>query len=237
MAAPVRKMPRRVSPELGLREQNKLETRQRIRRATSELISKNGYDDTTLRQIAKRAHVGLGTLFNYVSDKRDLVFLICAEDLANVLDAALEAVEALPPDQTLVDQVVEIFRWHYEYFSQDPAISRLALKELGWFTEGKQAEDFLRTARRLMAGIEALVRKAQKDGKVEPTEDPSMIAHLIFFVAFGSTRWWITGHFPDPNTGLAELRRSLELQFNGFRPGSRADQPGHTHSFSRTPRI
>jgi AcrR family transcriptional regulator len=213
----VRTITRKVSPELGLREQNKIEKRDRIRRATRELFSKNGYDDTTLRQIAKRAHVGLGTLFNYVHDKGDLIFLICSEDLANVLDEALASVKTMPPDQALVDTIVEIFRPHYEYFSKDPAISRLAIKELGWFTEGKQAEYFYKTARRLMAAIEDLVRKAQEHGQISSKEDAATIAHLIFLVSFGAIRWWILGHFPEPSTGLTELRRMLEVQFNGFR--------------------
>mgnify|MGYP000601076020 CR=1 FL=1 len=34
----------------------------------------------TTRAIAGRAHVGLGTLFNYADDKRDLVFLIFNEE-------------------------------------------------------------------------------------------------------------------------------------------------------------
>src|ERR1700721_3809166 len=77
--------------EIGLREQNKLEKSQRIRIAARELFSKHGYDSATLRQIAKRAHVGLGTVFNYAQDKRDLVFLIFNEELAAVTDRALKA--------------------------------------------------------------------------------------------------------------------------------------------------
>src|SRR4051794_18799773 len=49
-----------TSAKLGLREQNKLDKRQRIRAAARELFSKHGYEAATLRQIAKRAHVGLG---------------------------------------------------------------------------------------------------------------------------------------------------------------------------------
>src|ERR1700730_18603578 len=94
---------------LGLREQNKVEKRQRIRAAARELFSKHGYEVATLRQIAKRAHVGLGTLFNYVQDKRDLVFLIFNEELAAVTDEALSAAQA---HNSLVDQLIDIYRPH-----------------------------------------------------------------------------------------------------------------------------
>jgi AcrR family transcriptional regulator len=227
VAAPVRRMPRRVSPEVGLRELNKIEKRQSIRQAARELFSKYGYEETTLRQIAQRAHVGLGTLFNYAQDKRDLVFLICNEELAQVLDEALESVEALPPDRTLVDRIIELYRRHYEYFSKDVAISRLALKEFGFIAGGKQAEAFYTTAWRLMHTVEALVRKAQKEGEIEPSEDAATVGHLIFLVVSGAIRWWITGRFPEPNAGLAELRGLLELQFHGFRHGSNSNSPDH----------
>jgi len=54
VASPVAKVVRRISPEIGLREQNKLEKRQRIRQAARELFLKYGYEDTTLREIANR---------------------------------------------------------------------------------------------------------------------------------------------------------------------------------------
>jgi len=107
-----------VSPrELGLRERNKFQKRQRIRAAARELFSKRGYDAATLRQIAHRAHVGLGTLFNYAQDKRDLVFLIFNEELSAVTDAALKMPE---PRQPLLDQLLAISKCHYDYFAKDP---------------------------------------------------------------------------------------------------------------------
>src|SRR3984893_19436051 len=90
-----------VPNQLGLREQNKVEKSERIRVAARELFSKHGYESATLRQIAKRAHVGLGTVFNYAQDKRDLVFLIFNEELAAVTDRALKAGQS---HHSLLDQ-------------------------------------------------------------------------------------------------------------------------------------
>ena len=65
----------------GLRERNKIEKLQRITAAARDLFIEKGFDETTTREIAQRAHVGLGTLFLYATDKRDLLFLICTEEL------------------------------------------------------------------------------------------------------------------------------------------------------------
>lgn len=175
------------------------------------MFSKYGFDETTLRRIAQRAHVGLGTVFNYVQDKHDLIFLICNEDLARAIDEGSQVLEALPPDRSLVDRLVELFRPLYEYYCQDVTISRLALKEFCFVTGGKQAETFFAVTWRLKSVIETSVRKAQRDGEVDVVEDASTVTHLIFHVFSGAVRSWIMGRFPEPNAGLFELRQLLEL--------------------------
>jgi AcrR family transcriptional regulator len=204
-----------VPLELGLREQNKLEKRQRIRAAACELFSKHGYDSATLRQIARRAHVGLGTLFNYAQDKRDLVFLIFNEELAAVTDEALTAAES---HHSLVDQLMDIYKPHYEYFSKNPALSRILLKELTFYSEGKQAAAFQEIRARLISGIEKAVRTAQREQRILSKEKAAIVARQIFFISSGAIRWWIARLSPDPHKGLAELRRMLELQLHGLRP-------------------
>jgi AcrR family transcriptional regulator len=201
--------------ELGLREQNKLEKRQRIRAAARELFSKHGYDSATLRQIARRAHVGLGTLFNYAQDKRDLVFLVFNEELASVTDEALRAAGA---HHSLIDQLMDIYKPHYEYFSKAPALSRILLKELTFYSEGKQAATFQGIRARLIAGIEKAVLAAQRERRIRSKEEAAIVARQIFFISSGAIRWWIASLRPEPRRGLAELRRLLELQLLGLHP-------------------
>jgi AcrR family transcriptional regulator len=202
----------------GLREQNKVEKSQRIRAAARELFSKHGYDSATLRQIAKRAHVGLGTVFNYAQDKRDLVFLIFNEELAAVTDLALRVTHS---HRSLLDQLVGIYKPHYEYFSRNPALSRILLKELTFYSEGKQARTFQEIRERLISGIENAVHMAQQDGQIRTEANARLIARQIFFVSSGAIRWWIASLRPDPHEGLTELRRLLELQINGLNPHPR----------------
>jgi AcrR family transcriptional regulator len=206
---------RALPNEIGLRQQNKLEKSQRIRIAARELFSKHGYDNATLRQIAKRAHVGLGTVFNYAQDKRDLVFLIFNEELAEVTDEALKAGQA---HHSLLEQLIGIYTPHYEYFSRSPALSRILLKELTFYSEGKQAATFQEIRERLITGIEKLIQSAQREKRIGCEEDPRVVARQLFFVSSGAIRWWIASLRPDPHEGLAELRRLLKLQINGLDP-------------------
>src|ERR1700693_4670214 len=152
-----------ASNELGLRGQNEVEKSQRIRIAARELFSKHGYESATLRQIAKRAHVGLGTVFNYAQDKRDLVFLIFNEELAAVTDRALKAGQS---HHSLLDQFTGIYKPHYEYFSKNPALSRILLKELTFYSEGKQAATFQEIRESLISGIAKLIQTARQENRI-----------------------------------------------------------------------
>ncbi|MFF2327843.1 MULTISPECIES: TetR/AcrR family transcriptional regulator [unclassified Streptomyces] len=71
-------------PGMGLRERKKFRTRIAIRRATCRLISAQGYDATTIEQIAEAADVSPSTVFRYFAAKEDIV-------LTDVYDPAMEA--------------------------------------------------------------------------------------------------------------------------------------------------
>jgi AcrR family transcriptional regulator len=197
----------------GLRERKKQDKRQRIRAAARELFARQGYDDTTLRQIAQRAHVALGTLFSYAEDKRDLVFLVFNDELGPLTDAALAAPR---PGAPLVEQLLAIFEAHYRHFARHLVISRLALQQLTFYSTGKQAEDFLAIRARLIAGIEQRVAEAQRAGQLRRRPDARLIARHIFFLYSAAIRWWIAGRAPRAAQGLAELRQLLQLQIEGL---------------------
>jgi AcrR family transcriptional regulator len=199
---------------LGRREQKKLETRDRIRTAAADLFTRHGYGAATMREIAQRAHVGLGTLFNYAEDKRDLVFLIFNEELNAVTDVALAAPR---PGRPLVDQLIAVFRVHYRWLAAKPALARILLQELTFYSSGKQAATFLGIRKRLIDGIEALVLAAQRARQIGARENAAVIARLIFFVYSASLRWWIAAPRPNPEKGVADLRRLLKLLFEGLR--------------------
>ncbi|MFE3825016.1 TetR/AcrR family transcriptional regulator [Streptomyces sp. NPDC059092] len=59
--------------QLPLRERKKLRTRVTIRRATYRLITEQGYEATTVEQIAEASEVSPSTVFRYFPTKEDIV--------------------------------------------------------------------------------------------------------------------------------------------------------------------
>jgi hypothetical protein len=99
-------------------------------------------------------------------------------------------------------------------------LSRILLKNMTFYSEGKQAAEFHRIRGRLLSGIEGVVRAAQGDGQIRPDKDAKMITRYIFLVFAGELRWWISDRKPDPRAGLANLKRLFELQISGLRPAT-----------------
>src|SRR6516164_8038263 len=115
---------------LGQRERNKLDKLRRIKEAARELFVAKGFDDTTTREIALRAGVGIGTIFVYAENKRDLLFLIVNEDLEKVEQTAESAVE---DSASVLENLLRVARLHYRLFAQQPTLSRLVLREMVFY--------------------------------------------------------------------------------------------------------
>jgi AcrR family transcriptional regulator len=199
----------------GLRERNKAAKLQKISRAARALFIRRGYDATTLRQIAAKADVGLGTLFSYATDKRDLLFLIINDDIEAM---NRHAFADAPGDGPLLERLVEIFRCFFEFFGQQPNLSRIVLKELTFYAAGPQAQRFQRGRAEVLARLADVVHAAQRAGHIGSGEDPGEIASTVFSIYAAEIRQWLGRAKPDLEQGLAALRRHFRLLIAGLEP-------------------
>ncbi|MFE4974032.1 TetR family transcriptional regulator [Kitasatospora sp. NPDC056651] len=87
---------------LSLRERKKLKTRQTIRREAYRMFTEQGYENTTVEQIAAAAEISPSTFFRYFATKEDLV-------LSDEYDPALiTALLARPSDEPFLTSCREV---------------------------------------------------------------------------------------------------------------------------------
>lgn len=212
-----------AAAQAGRRERNKADKLRRIKEAAWELFSARGFDRTTMREIARRADVALGTIFTYASDKRDLLFLVF-NDRQDELRREFFA--AIPEDVPLLDQLVALFTPFYAHFAEEPAFTRDLLRELTFYTEGVQAPRFQEGRLSIVARVRELVEDAVAGGSLATAEEPGLVAEMIFGLYQAELRRWLAGAAPAKAEGLARLRRVLALLIRGLGP---VDQEGEGH--------
>ncbi len=91
----------------GLRERKKAKTRLAIREHAMALFKDQGYDKTTVEQIAAAAEVSPSTFFRYFPSKEEVVL---QDDYDALLIAAFHAQQVgVPPLQALRNAISEVF--------------------------------------------------------------------------------------------------------------------------------
>ncbi|MET9557307.1 TetR family transcriptional regulator [Streptomyces sp. NPDC006645] len=111
-------------PRLGLRERKKLKTRVAIREATYRLIDEQGYEVTTVEQIAAAAEVSPSTVFRYFPTKEDIV-------LTDEFDPLMEAaIRARPADERPLESLRAVLRQAMEAVHADQSQELLQRSKL-----------------------------------------------------------------------------------------------------------
>ncbi|MEV5430042.1 TetR family transcriptional regulator [Streptomyces sp. NPDC052701] len=117
---PARTPPSADRPRLGLRERKKIRTRTAIRDATYALIGEQGYDATTIEQIAERAEVSPSTVLRYFPAKEDIVLTDEYDD------AILRELHGRPADEPWTDSLRYALRKAAaRATAEEPGITRL----------------------------------------------------------------------------------------------------------------
>ena len=98
---------------MGARQQQKLATRARVLTAARELFNEIGYEDATVRAIAQRASVSVGSVFTTFTSKSDILSQVMLERL----DGLYKELGQLAPHLrgSMADRCRSIFAVHYAF--------------------------------------------------------------------------------------------------------------------------
>lgn len=152
---------------LGLRERKKERTREKLVEVAADLFDRQGFQDTTIRQIADAAEVSPRTVSSYFPAKEELVF--CGHDA--IFDELEARLSGRPPGETTTDALRD---WLVELLEQGaPDIDRSrATREL---IEGDPA---LRTYERgLQERAERIVARAVAVDL--GVDDDDLVPHMV----------------------------------------------------------
>jgi AcrR family transcriptional regulator len=197
----------------GLRERNKREKRARILAAARQLFERQGFEATTARQICRRAQIGTGTLFLYVRDKRELLFLVFRDEARGRYRSGMAKAEA---QAALPDALLCLFGEFIDFYARNPSLSKLIVEELFYRPQepesmGALTEEFLACVAALLAAARA--RGELRDDAAAADQVSAFFAHYSFWV-----QAWLGSGVCTREQAEAGLRRAIELQIEGLAP-------------------
>ncbi len=127
------------------RQRQKENTQELILNTAYKLFAERGYDNTTMRTLAQKAGVGLGTIFKHFPDKPSLLVKAYQDDLGSII---IEAFKTIPKSE-IKSQLVHITKYIYSFYANNPEFSKTLIGE-SLFLKGeygrildKQLEAFL----------------------------------------------------------------------------------------------
>jgi AcrR family transcriptional regulator len=212
---------REIAPrEIGLRERGKSERQRRLKEAAKAVFSDVGYDAATTREIARRAHVSIGTLFVYAKDKRDLLFLVINDELNPVANMARRHG---PQDKPTLDRLCALARPWYGYFADNLTLGRYAFREMTFYEPssqdfGEQCARYRARMQRIESWHCEILKAGRERGELNFKGSPAPAGNLIYKVYLAEIRTWIHGSKqPDVAQGVRSLRTKFAIVLNGLR--------------------
>jgi AcrR family transcriptional regulator len=158
--------------------------------------------EASLDEIARRAGVGIGTLYRHFPTRDAIVEAVYRREVQQLADAAPRLIESMPPAEALRAWM----RVFIDYIAAKKVITP-ALKS----SVGGGSAAYADSSVRINEAIALLVGRARESGDIRPNADPAdLLRALIGFAYVNSAPDW-----------EASARRLIDLLIDGLR-----SQPG-----------
>lgn len=198
----------------GLRERRKNEKLDAIKRAARELFATHGFHETPMREIARVANVGFGTVAAYASDKAGLALLLFVDDLAHLPPPF---VGPIAPGRPMLDQLMDDFAVSFQFWAGNPPLSRIVLPMLNT-SDNPHAQRIMERRAHLRHGLIDWLDRAKQQQRLRADFCSEQAAELFFSLYIHSLHEWLSAELTDHTMGLDRLRYLLEMPVQRLTP-------------------
>jgi AcrR family transcriptional regulator len=203
----------------GLRQKQKERRGSDILDAATKLIEANGWENTSVEEVAARAEVGVATVYNYFGSKVDLLHAIINRYTDEQIEAGRQVIKNRPAD--VVDGMTSLFyayvdgiAYHFgkkliqKYFSMGVSLQ---------FSYGK---DVMPVKMRIIEQMSELVGRYRQQGQICLDASEEEVAMLCYSAVSMPLMLYVM--LPDMALDDAKkaMRRNLQLLFKGLSPHS-----------------
>lgn len=197
---------------MNRRERKKEETKSNIIHCALELFRAQGFPETSMEEIAEKADISKGTLYNYFENKESI---LCAYVQAVILDFGEEMETQLKEHQGIAAQLRLLLDFRHDFFSKNPELTAIYLSfRMQTLFNIPSTNPFNHPHR---SGLEKvilnMIAEAQKNGEVRG-DIPTLVLARNFQLI--TVNYFLSCQFIQEPAGLEQLREQLiEVLLNG----------------------
>lgn len=199
---------------MGVRDTQKAATREKVLSAARDLFHEIGYDETTIRAIADRAGVSVGSVFTTFSSKADVLSQVMADRVAPLHEELTRVLPYLRGSTT--DRLCSIFAIHYDFECRRV---KLFLAHIAASYNPSLEETTIPFGRN--APFQGMLRDTLTDGIARGDVDADTDLDLILQLLIAAYAWnysMAAQLNADAVALTARMDRQIELIMSGCRP-------------------
>ncbi len=203
---------------MSIREAKKKKTKQAILETAISLFSANGYENTSIEQIAKNAGVGKGTVYSYFQTKKDIIKGFCEYELERIHE---ELIKRSDQDATILEQMLTIYMTEFHHVTQNREFGRIYIRE-SVFPGESEVGDNLEIDDKYFQMLFPILEKGQKRGELRKDVELLYITAHFYSLYILIISAWYTGRISTEEVEPA-MERLFRQALEGLQPENKME--------------
>jgi len=201
----------------GLREKKKSARKDRIFSAAVDLFNKQGFSNTSMQDIAEKASLAVGTLYNYFPSKNDLLLDIMQEEMEITItgDDALFNVNLQNHDAK--DIIKSLLK---KIFNVPLLINKESMKEIfiAIFSTDEHMKKGMILDIELMKAFQKLLERFQKNNMINPELNSYNATKIFYSILLVQMMMYLFDPEFDNEKLFDNTDDIIDLIFQGMKP-------------------
>ena len=206
---------------VGKRAQHKRRTRQAILDAALRLFSQQGFDQTSIADLARTAGIGKATVYSYFRTKGEIFLAFCEAQLSTVEAAIAETDLAGMP---LLKRLLAVYGRDLEFLLAHPEIGRMLMRETYFPGDPDAQTPARRLADRYITLLTPMLLQAQKRGQLRRDLELTLVLGHFYGLYCIVVSAWFTGRLLTRDDLFMALEALFEQALQGL-AGTGMDNP------------
>ncbi|MFT5697581.1 MAG: AcrR family transcriptional regulator [Desulforhopalus sp.] len=182
---------------MSLREAKKKKNKRAILNSAISLFNENGYDHTSIEQIARKAGVGKGTVYSYFNNKKSIIKGFCEYELEKI---HYQLIAQSNREASVLEQMLIIYMTEFEHVTQNREFGRLYMRESLFPDDADVTTDL---DKKYFDMLFPILEKGQERGELRKDLELLHITAQFYSLFIIIISAWYTGRLPTSEVAIA----------------------------------